>query len=229
MYPFPIGVIIDSFRMDRAAALDKAAGIGADGIQVYAAQGEFSPEGLTAEKRREFLDMCRSRGLKISALCGDLGVGFGHEDRNPFLVDQSKRILELAKELDTNIVTTHIGVVPEDSSSRTYAVMQKACAELAEFAATMDAHFAVETGPEPAVQLKTFLDSLGSTGVAVNMDPANLVMGQGMIRLPLCIPCGSTSSIPMPRMAVCSTQCRLKKFMRVPLTRQPSSRLSNFR
>ena len=179
MYSFPIGVIIDSFRMDRSAALDRAAAIGADGIQVYAAQGDFSPQGLTAEKRREFLDMCRSRGLKISALCGDLGVGFGHEERNPALVDQSKRILELAKELDTDIVTTHIGVVPADSSSRTYAVMQKACAELAAFAADMQAHFAVETGPEPASLLKTFLDSLGSTGVAVNMDPANLVMVAG--------------------------------------------------
>ena len=40
----------------------------------------------------------------------------------------------------------------------------------------MQAHFAVETGPEPADRLKAFLDTLGSTGVAVNLDPANLTM-----------------------------------------------------
>ena len=40
-------------------------------------------------------------------------------------------------------------------------------------------HFAVETGPEPAGRLKSFLDGLGSRGVAVNLDPANLVMCAG--------------------------------------------------
>ncbi len=34
----------------------------------------------------------------------------------------------------------------------------------------------METGPEPAPVLKAFLDSLHSKGVAVNLDPANLVM-----------------------------------------------------
>ena len=40
----------------------------------------------------------------------------------------------------------------------------------------MGAFFAVETGPEPAQRLKSFLDSLSSKGVAVNLDPANLAM-----------------------------------------------------
>ena len=43
----------------------------------------------------------------------------------------------------------------------------------------MDAHFAIETGPEKANTLCGFLDSLHSTGVAVNLDPANFVMVTG--------------------------------------------------
>lgn len=57
--------------------------------------------------------------------------------------------------------------------------MQAASRELAEFADSMQAHFAVETGPERAVTLKNFLDSLGSKGVSVNLDPANFVMVTG--------------------------------------------------
>ena len=57
--------------------------------------------------------------------------------------------------------------------------MQEACFELASYADSMDAHFAIETGPETSAVLKEFLDSLGSTGVAVNLDPANLVMVTG--------------------------------------------------
>ncbi len=176
MYPFPIGIILDSFRTDIKTAVSKAAALGVQGLQVYATQGEMSPEQLIGEKRSQFLDLVKSNGLEISALCGDLGQGFTDREKNPELIERSKRILDLAKELGTNIVTTHIGIVPENSGSDTYKIMQDACRELAEYADSLCSHFAVETGPESAVRLKGFLDSLESRGVAVNMDPANLVM-----------------------------------------------------
>ena len=57
--------------------------------------------------------------------------------------------------------------------------MQEACFELSRYADSIGAHFAIETGPETSAVLKEFLDSLGSTGVGVNLDPANLVMVTG--------------------------------------------------
>ena len=179
MYPFSIGVIIDSFRTDIPTALAKAAALGVEGIQVYATSGEMSPEELVGRRRREFLRMVQAHGLTISALCGDLGRGFTDAAANPSLIEKAKRILDLAKDLDTNIVTTHIGVIPADVKSDRYQIMQEACHTLAEYADSLDAHFAVETGPETAARLKSFLDGLGSRGVAVNMDPANLVMVTG--------------------------------------------------
>lgn len=176
---FPIGVIIDSFRTDTASAVKKAAAVGAQGIQVYATRGEMSPENLVGEKRSDFKKLVSDNGLVISALCGDLGGGFGNRDENPERVEKSKRIIELAKELGTDVVTTHIGVVPQDSNHERYKIMQEACFELSRFADSLDAHFAIETGPETSAVLKGFLDSLGSTGVGVNLDPANLVMVTG--------------------------------------------------
>ena len=179
MYPFSIGVILDSFRTDLTTALDKAVAVGASGLQVYATSGAFSPESLSPQKRREFLDMCKSRGLTISALCGDLGQGFANPEKNPELIERSKRILDLAKDLETDVVTTHIGVVPADTDCDTFRIMQDACGQLAAYADSLRAHFAIETGPELSAVLKTFLDTLHSTGVAVNLDPANLVMVAG--------------------------------------------------
>ena len=180
MKKFPVGVIINSFRTDIPTAVKKAAEVGAQGIQVYATRGEMSPLELVGNKRKEFLDLVKSNGLVISALCGDLGGGgFIHKDLNRERVDFSKKILDLAKELETDVVTTHIGVVPEDPNHDRYKIMQEACFELAEYADSIDAHFAVETGPETSLVLKGFLDSLNSTGVGVNLDPANLVMVTG--------------------------------------------------
>ena len=179
MYHFPIGIIADSFRKPMPEALATAAKLGAKGVQVYATRGEMSPEELTGQKRRDFLAMVKDNGLVISALCGDLGRGFGNPELNPQLIQRSKRILDLAKELETNIVTTHIGVTPADENHPRYKIMQDACGELAAYADSLDAHFAIETGPETSETLKHFLDSLHSTGVAVNLDPANLVMVTG--------------------------------------------------
>ena len=179
MYRFPIGVIIDSFRTDTKTAIRQAAALGAEGIQMYSTSGENSPENLTPQKRRELLDFVKSHGLRFSALCGDLGEGFFRPERNPELIEKSKRILDLAKELETDIVTTHIGVVPSDPSHERYGIMQEACFELSRYADSIGSHFAIETGPEPSAVLKKFLDGLHSTGVAVNLDPANLVMVVG--------------------------------------------------
>ena len=176
MYALPIGVMVDCFRLSIRDGVRKAAEMGAQGLQVYAVSGEMAPENMTADKRREFLDLVRSSGLRISALCGDLGQGFADREKNPALIERSKRILDLARELDTAIVTTHIGQVPADKSRDQYKIMQEACFELSRYADSIDAHFAIETGPEPAQLLKEFLDELHSTGVAVNLDPANLAM-----------------------------------------------------
>lgn len=179
MYQFPIGVMLDSFKLETRDAVRKAAQIGAKGLQMYATEGIHSPENLNAKQRRELLDFVKSNGLVFSALCGDLGRGFVNSELNPVLIEKSKRILDLAKDLETDVVTTHIGVIPADKNHERYKIMQQACFELAAYADSVDAHFAIETGPETAKTLKSFLDDLGSKGVAVNLDPANFIMVTG--------------------------------------------------
>lgn len=179
MYQFPIGVILESFRLPRSEAIEKAASLGAKGIQMYATSGENAPENLNAAARAALKAEVNRHGLVFSALCGDLGHGFGNKELNSSLIEKSKAIVDLANDLGTNIVTTHIGVVPADENADRYKIMQEACFALADYAKSRGSHFAVETGPEPSDVLCHFLDSLGSDGVAVNLDPANLRMVVG--------------------------------------------------
>lgn len=179
MKRFSIGVLLDSFRMKPEDALRRAAALGAEGVQIYATKGELAPEQMDTQKRRALRTLAEECGLKISAVCGDLGRDFGDTESNGDLIERSKRILDLAQELGTNIVTTHIGIIPLDSTTERYHVMQEACGELARYADSMDAHFAIETGPDISLTLREFLDSLHSTGVAVNFDPANIAMVTG--------------------------------------------------
>lgn len=175
MYQFPIGVVLDCFPGSLKERLSLAEKLGLKGVQVYGIEGEISPE-MTVSARADFKKELADRGLTLSAVCGDLGHGFFDPEHNKENIERSKRILELAKELGTDVVTTHIGVVPKDPSHPRYGIMQDACGQLAEYANQLGSHFAIETGPEPADVLRKFLDALPSDGVGVNLDPANLHM-----------------------------------------------------
>lgn len=172
-----IGVLVDSFKLGVRDGIRKARELGAEGVQLYAVEGEMAPENLVGAQRKELLAFIRSEGMCVTAICGDPGGhGFADAGHNPSRIERSKRILELATDLDCQVVTTHIGVIPSDPAHPRYRVMQAACAELGRFGETIGAKFAIETGPESARVLRGFLDSLGTKHFGVNLDPANFVM-----------------------------------------------------
>ena len=172
-----IGAMIESFRLGFKEAAAAAKKVGADGIQVYAS-GVVHAD-MTKSEIGEIKRILNGEGLEVSALCGDFGCRmFYQPDACRELIEREKRVMGIAKELGTSIVTTHIGVVPEEKCPQ-YDSMHGVCRELAEFADSVDGHFAVETGPERAELLKNFLDGLSSRGVSVNLDPANLIMCAG--------------------------------------------------
>jgi sugar phosphate isomerase/epimerase len=180
MTDFQIGVMIDSFKLGLREGIRKAKDVDASGIQISAIQGETAPENLNAAQRKALLDEIRSNGLVVSALMGDFGGhGFAKPADNAWKIEKSKRIMDLALDLDTHVITTHIGVVPDQDSHPRWKILQEACEALGEYGDKVGASFAIETGPETAATLKRFLDSLSSRGVRVNFDPANLVMVTG--------------------------------------------------
>ncbi|HAN21013.1 MAG: hypothetical protein A2Y15_08125 [Clostridiales bacterium GWF2_36_10] len=166
-----IGLISDSFRIGFADSIKAASDLGVSGVQKYMTEGEFAAENMTTAKINEIKDIMSSNGLVFSAICGDFGLDFD----NSTVVDKSKRILEKAKELGCNIVTTHIGHLFETEDKR-MEIMRKNALELAVYADSIGSYFAAETGTEKAPVMKAFLDSLGAKGLRVNYDPANLVM-----------------------------------------------------
>jgi sugar phosphate isomerase/epimerase len=183
-----IGAMLESFqhggfltsgehhkKLNKREALVLAAQMGVAGVQAYAIDGELAPENMTETTIHEWLELLKRHNVVFSAICGDLGKGFTDPETNAANVERSKRILDLAKKLNCNIVTTHIGSVPAEECEKK-EIMRVACRELALYADSIGSAFAVETGPETAEILGGFLDSLGAGGVRVNFDPANLIM-----------------------------------------------------
>ena len=104
-----IGAITESFRREALFdAVNDAAKLGVNGLQAYAGHA-FAFDASEAEllKIKEYVN---DHGLEFSAICGDFGNAMYYE-KDRALIDREKRILEMARILGTNIVTTHIGVV----------------------------------------------------------------------------------------------------------------------
>ncbi len=173
-----IGVITDCFKTSHFEGIEIAAKLGLDGVQIYATTGDFSP-ALTEAQKAEYKKLLKEKNIVVSALCGDMG-GYGFEVAvdNADRVVKTKEIIDLAVEFGTNVVTTHIGVIPEDKSEPRYKVMLDALTECGIYAKEKGVTLAIETGPEKAKTLLAFLqDTKG--GVGVNLDPANFTMVTG--------------------------------------------------
>lgn len=176
-----LGVISDCFKRSIEESIALAGKLGMDGIQIYAVSGEFSADALLGNKEKieYYKRLIKDNGLTVSALCGDLGGhGFEIESDNPTRVEKTNRIVDLAAEFGTSVVTTHIGVIPEDETSHKYGVMLAALRACGEYAASRGVTLAIETGPEVAHVLFEFVKRAGK-GVGVNLDPANFVMVTG--------------------------------------------------
>ena len=170
-----IGVMIESFRLGVRAGIEKAAAIGADGFQVYVTEGELAPENLSASARREFKRFVANQGLAISALCVELG-GYTDAATVDEKIGRTLRMLDLGVDLGVAVHSGHIGRIPDDPKAPERQTLAEALRAMGAYAAERGRCLAAETGPEDTPLLRDFLASIGSEGLKVNFDPANLVM-----------------------------------------------------
>ena len=82
----------------------------------------------------------------------------------------------IANRLGLQIVMTHAGFLPHDPVDPAFDKMIGRMREVARLFADHGLTLCCETGQESAASLVTFLDHLGEPNVAVNFDPANMLL-----------------------------------------------------
>jgi L-ribulose-5-phosphate 3-epimerase len=169
--PFPVGVLISSANLDTDLA--HAAGVGAEVVQIWCTSGELAPVNADAAKLARVQKRCDMLGLEITALCGDLGLGFCNPDKVDYAVRMTGMFFEVAKNLGVPIVTSHIGHFADETTRNTGLTALK---RLGDEGARLGVTFASETGSEDAAPLRAFLDDLKHPNIKLNFDPANMTM-----------------------------------------------------
>lgn len=173
--PLLIGLFADNLRLPVRDGLRKTAELGVPSFQIGTTGGEMLPENMSKAQRAEFKKFYEDLGLKLSATCADFGLGFLNAEKNKELVPKTIQQVDMAVDLGTKIITTHVGTIPE-TPDESWDIARTALNEIGKYAEDKGINFATETGPESGPVLKSFLDSLDTKAVRVNLDPANLTM-----------------------------------------------------
>ena len=169
-----IGALASSLRRPLLETFAVYREMGLQGVQI-GVNREFL--ALPDEKIEEIRECCAGNGLTISAVCGDIGGhAFQTRGENMERAEFLCRVADLAVRIGTHVITTHIGVVPEDKNDPVYPLMLESIRHAARYAAGKGVVFAIETGPEKPEILRAFIEDVGSEGLGVNLDPANLCM-----------------------------------------------------
>jgi sugar phosphate isomerase/epimerase len=84
--------------------------------------------------------------------------------------------VQTARRLGLDIVMTHAGFLPHEPSDPTFAKMLGRMRQVARLFADHGLTLCCETGQESAASLVSFLDHLAEPNVAVNFDPANMLL-----------------------------------------------------
>lgn len=174
-----IGVMPSSFRVPFKEAVIIARDMGAKGLQPMVRLKDEINSTLTKDERKAVLKYVKDNGLEFSAVCGDFGSEYFARKDNEDSVKLMMSMMDLALDLGTNIVTTHIGHVPDDENSEKYQNILTTIEKLGKYGDQIGVTFATETGPEMAIKLRGILEKADTKSAKVNLDPANFVMCAG--------------------------------------------------
>jgi sugar phosphate isomerase/epimerase len=103
-------------------------------------------------------------------------VGFIPRDTREEREKRTYQVIDFAAAIGVESFACHIGFVPEDTTHPDYIEMREMVRRVADHAAKNKQTFALETGQEPAPVLRAFLKDVERSNVAINFDPANMIL-----------------------------------------------------
>ena len=172
-----IAVMVHNLRLGVYAGMEATAAMGVTGVHLSVGVPGFRPEDLDAAGRKALVAHVGSLGLEFSAISAwGGGVDLGEQEGIEQHLEQGRRLLELAVDLECGIWQAHCGIMPHERDDPKWPVFVEAFQRLCRHGEKVGACLAIETGPEPPAVLKRMIEDVGSDALRVNYDPANLIL-----------------------------------------------------
>ncbi len=175
MYPVKIGLQLASLRLPLKQGLLAAARLGVQGIQLDA-RHSLRPEELSQTGLRHLKKMLDDLNLRVCAVEFRTRRGYDVPDELERRIDGTKKAMQLAYRLGTNVVVNHIGRVPDESEGPAWQLLLQSLADLGRHGQHVGAMLAAVTGSESGERLAALLGALPTGALAISFDPGNLIV-----------------------------------------------------
>jgi sugar phosphate isomerase/epimerase len=186
MKPLDVGVFLCSTGIeDPFEAAEKAAELGLNNCQL----GPLPPKFYTEENAVKLKELLAKLGITCTvAFMGFPGESYASMKAVeetvgllfPEMVEERKAIAKkvawFAEQIGTEAVAAHIGFVPHDTSDPRYVKLVEDMRELVDDCKGRGLRFHLETGQETAEELLSFFKAIDRDNIAINFDPANLIL-----------------------------------------------------
>jgi sugar phosphate isomerase/epimerase len=156
-------------------SLPEARRLGAAGVELAAA-GDLAPQTLSQTGRREVRHLLRSYDLETAAVFCPLRRGLDVAENQQPRLDFVRQVMSLSFDLGPRLVVVQAGHVPEKDDDPRFPLLRDALEALGRHGDRVGVTLALDTGWESGEVLRAFLDRIDSGSLAVNFNPANLLI-----------------------------------------------------
>lgn len=178
--------IFTSIDEGLGAGLDSVKELGVATVHLHAPGRAFR----TAEKTAAIKDQFAAAGIEISVVFAgfpdedyttpettEQTVGLVPLDRRVRRLEETLAIADFAAALGVDAVGMHLGFVPE-ASAPDFAAVVEVARTVCDHCRRHGQYFHLETGQETADELLAFIGAVDRENLAVNFDPANMILYQ---------------------------------------------------
>ncbi len=177
--------IFTSIRGGLGAGLDSVRGLGVSTVQLHAPAPDYRTPERTAQLKEQFA----AAGIEVTVVFAGFEdddyatvervketVGLVPKDRRARRLAEVLQIADFAHRLGVEAIGMHLGLVPTDAADPEFAAVVAVTRQVCDHCATKGQRFHLETGQETAADLLHFIKAVGRDNLAVNFDPANMIL-----------------------------------------------------
>ncbi len=170
-----IGIQTRSLRQPLKQAIQTAARLGADGVEIDA-RSELPPEQMSQTALRQFRKLLDDSNLRVSAVAFPTRRGYDSPDDLERRVLATQAAMRLAYDLRCEVVVNRVGQLPDEENSARSAQFLAVLGSLGEYGQRVGARLAAQTGSEGPQELARLIAALPEHSIGVDLHPTALIL-----------------------------------------------------
>jgi sugar phosphate isomerase/epimerase len=170
-----IGVQLSSFGKPFRLAIQMAAALGVDSIEIDARR-DLRPTEVSGTALRQIRKLLADLNLRV------VSVRFATRRGYDELIDLERRVratkeaMQMAADLGATVVVNQIGMIPESKDDPALDTLRSVLTDLGRFSQRHGAFIGCETGSEPYDRLRQFIETLPEGTAGITFNPGNLIV-----------------------------------------------------